>query len=140
MPQTFRLHTIDDAHDTSTNYVAITGKQTLWQGAEPRQPDFLTDEPGNTLLIAEFVGHPIPWSKPEDLQFDSMDLTVDSSKGICSVFSPPAFVAADGNVTMLPRSLTAEDVRSLLTAQGGEPGCQLEQVTDGRSRQLRTQR
>ncbi|MFP6764592.1 MAG: DUF1559 domain-containing protein, partial [Planctomycetaceae bacterium] len=69
MPQTFRLHTIDDAHDTSTNYVAITGKQTLWQGAEPRQPDFLTDEPGNTLLIAEFVGHPIPWSKPEDLQF-----------------------------------------------------------------------
>jgi hypothetical protein len=103
MPRTYRLHTIDDEHKTASNYVAVIGEETLWQGAEPRDLEFVKDGTANTLLIAEYVGHPIPWTKPEDLLFDELDLTVDSEKGICSVLTPPAFATADGMVRFLPK-------------------------------------
>lgn len=120
MPSVYRLHTIDDDHKTSTNYVAVVGEQTMWHGAEPRDSDFVTDGTSNTLLVAEYVGHPIPWTKPEDLLFDEIDLVVDSDSGICSVLTPPAFVTVAGSVHYLPHDTPPEKVRALLTAAGGE--------------------
>ena len=120
MPSLYRLHTINDEHTTSTNYVAVVGEETVWSGTEPRDYDFATDGTAHTLMVAEFVGHPIPWTKPEDLVFDEMDLTVDSDKGICSVLTPPGFVSMDGSVRYLPRDTHPETVRALLTANGGE--------------------
>lgn len=120
MPRTYRLHTIKDEHKTASNYVAVVGEETLWQGAEPHDKESVTDGPGNTLLVAEYVGHPIPWSKPEDLLFDEMDMKVDSDKGICSVLTPPAFASADGMVRFLPKATPQEKVRALLTAQADD--------------------
>ncbi|MBC8288783.1 MAG: DUF1559 domain-containing protein, partial [Planctomycetes bacterium] len=93
MPSNYRLHTIDDEHKTAANYVAVVGEETMWQGAEPRDRKFVSDGSSNTLMIAEFVGHPIPWTKPEDLPFYERDFTVHSDQGICSVLTPPAFVS-----------------------------------------------
>jgi hypothetical protein len=139
MPSPYRLHTIKDQHKTATNYVAVVGENTLWQGAEPRSPNFVKDGESNTLLVAEYVGHPIPWTKPEDLLFDKMDLAVDSDKGICSVLTPPAFVAADGMVRYLPTTTPPDTVRALLTAQADDndkfpPGRQFPSIHDGRQR------
>lgn len=120
MPPSYRLHTIDDEYTTASNYVAVVGKQTMWQGAKPRDLEFLKDGTSNTLLVAEYVGHPIPWTKPEDLLFDRMDLSVDSDKGICSVLTPPAFVSADGLVRFLPTTTSPDKVRALLTAQADD--------------------
>ena len=120
MPRTYRLHTIKDEHETASNYVAVVGAKTLWQGAEPRDREFVKDGTSNTLMVAEYVGHPIPWTKPEDLLFDEIDLRVDSEKGICSVLTPPAFATVDGTVRYLPTDTSAETVGALLTAAGGE--------------------
>lgn len=120
MPSQYRLHTIDDEHETASNYVAVIGEETMWSGAEPRDYDFATDGRSYTLMVAEYVGHPIPWSKPEDLRFDEIDLTVDSDKGICSVLTPPAYLDVGGMIHFLPRDTPPETIRALLTAQGGE--------------------
>lgn len=138
MPSNYRLHTIDDEHKTAANYVAVVGEETMWQGAEPRDRKFVSDGSSNTLMIAEFVGHPIPWTKPEDLQFDEMDFTVDSDKGICSVLTPPAFVSAAGMVQYMPQETATETVRAWLTAQGGEIVGSLPSSPDGRLRPRKT--
>jgi hypothetical protein len=134
MPRTYRLHTIDDDNETATNYVAVVGEETMWSGAEGRPTDFATDGTSSTLLVAEFVGRPIPWTKPEDLLFDEMDMTVDSDNGICSVLTPPAFVTAGGFVKFLPAATDQKTVRALLTAQGGELIGELPKSKDGRLR------
>jgi hypothetical protein len=134
MPNTYRLHTIDDDNKTATNYVAVVGEKTMWSGAEGRPNGFSTDGSLNTLLVAEFVGRPIPWTKPEDLLFDEMDMTVDSDNGICSVLTPPAFLDAGGFVHYLPADTDQDTVRAWLTAQGGEPIGDLPRSSDGRLR------
>lgn len=134
MPPTYRLHGRLDENSTTTDYVAIVGEETLWQGAEPRDWDFISDDPSETLLIAEFVGRPIPWTKPEDLLFDEIDLAVDSDEGICSILSPPAYVTADGLVRFLPRGTSKKAVRALLTARGNDQVGTLSQPADGRMR------
>jgi hypothetical protein len=138
MPSTYRLHTIDDEHDTATNYVAIVGKDTMWSGAEGRESTFITDGSGKTLLIAEFVGRPIPWTKPEDLMFSEMDMIVDSDNGISSVLSPPAFVTVSGSVEYLPIETTEVSVRALLTARGGDQPGAFQKSNDGRQRPRKT--
>lgn len=134
MPSIYRLHTIDDDNDTAANYVAVVGNETVWGGVEGRPTDFVTDGESNTLMIAEFVGHPIPWTKPEDLLFAEMDMTVDSDSGICSVLTPPAYVSVDGFVKYLPQNTDEASVRALLTAQGGEPPGHFPMTSDGRLR------
>lgn len=136
MPRTYRLHTIKDEHKTASNYVAVVGEETLWQGAEPRDLKFVKDGTSNTLMVAEYVGHPIPWTKPEDLLIDEMDLAVDSEKGICSVLTPPAFATVDGVVRFLPIDTSPKSVRALLTASGGEEldGLRFPSTQDGRLR------
>jgi len=136
MPRTYRLHTIRDEHKTASNYVAIVGESTLWQGAEPRDLEFVEDGTSNTLMVAEYIGHPIPWTKPEDLLFDEIDLTVDSEKGICSVLTPPAFATVDGMVRFLPTDSPPESVRALLTTNGGEKPADIDfpSIDDGRLR------
>jgi hypothetical protein len=62
MPPPYRLHTIDDDHKSATNYVAVVGKETIWPGTESYDSKSVADGPSNTLLIAEYVGHPIPLS------------------------------------------------------------------------------
>lgn len=119
-----------------TDYVAVVGEETLWPGPESRDYEAISDGSSNTLLIAEFVGHEIPWTKPEDLNFNQMDMTVDSDQGICSVLSPPAFVTADGIIRFLPVNTPEHTVRALLTAQGGEAFSldEFQKIHDGRLR------
>jgi hypothetical protein len=136
MPQTYRLHTIKDEHKSASNYVAVVGENTLWQGAEPRDQEFVSDGTSNTLMVAEYVGHVIPWTKPEDLLLDEIDLAVDSEKGICSILTPPAFATVNGVVRFLPTDTSPESVRALLTASGGEEldGLRFPSTEDGRLR------
>lgn len=89
------------------------------RGGSSKQ-NVVTDPEDSTILIAEYVGHEIPWTKPEDLRFDKMDMTVDSDRGICSLLSPPAVVTLNGDVRFLSTDATEDQVRALLTAQGGE--------------------
>lgn len=119
-----------------TDYVAVVGEETLWPETKPRNYDSISDGSSHTLLIAEFVGHDIPWTKPEDLHFDRMDMQVDSDDGICSILSPPAFATADGIIRFLPVNTSEDTVRALLTAQGGESFDldELRQARDGRLR------
>ncbi|MFT5091804.1 MAG: hypothetical protein ACI93T_000619, partial [Porticoccaceae bacterium] len=139
MPNTYRLHTRGNSSRTMTDYVAVVGEETLWPYTESRNYDSISDGSSHTLLVAEFVGHDIPWTKPEDLHFDQMDMTADSDDGICSVLSPPAFATADGVIRFLPVGTPENIVRALLTAQGGET-FDLDKLPKTRDGRLRAQK
>ena len=87
-------------------------------------------------MVAEYVGHVIPWTKPKGLVLDEIDLAVDSEKGICSILTPPAFATVDGFLRFLPTDTSPESVRALLTASGGEEldGFRFPSTQDGRLR------
>ena len=134
MSPVLRLHSRKSDEGPYTDYVAIVGDATVWQGPEPRPADFVTDEVSSTLLIAEHVGRRIPWTKPEDLLFSEMNMEVDSDDGICSLLTPPAFVAVDASLHVLPKDTKEDELRALLTARGGEPGRDFPYSHDGRLR------
>ena len=52
-----------------TNYVAITGTNTMWTKESPRRMDIGSESNTKTLLLTEFDDTKIPWLKPEDIEY-----------------------------------------------------------------------
>ena len=91
---------------------------SLWAGeGPPLKIQDVTDGTVNTIAVA--IAPPsaaVPWTKPEPWELDEAKL-VESFFGK----RESATVAIlDGSVRTLPRSITAETLRALLTHQGEE--------------------
>jgi hypothetical protein len=89
----------------------------------------VTDGPENTLIVVEVVGAGIHWMEPKELDWGTMsfrlndrtDPSVSSNhpyRG--SDYPGPHVVTVDDKVTNLPRNLSPETLRALLTIAGGE--------------------
>jgi prepilin-type processing-associated H-X9-DG protein len=123
MPKTLRCASDDDAPPGTTNYVAVVGDRTVWPNAAGRKPDEIADGLSNTIAVVEVSGLNIPWTKPEDLQFDKIPYAIDPAdvKGISSRHGAGAnFLMADGSVRFLQKSIDANLLRALLTVADGE--------------------
>ncbi len=102
-----------------TRHAAIRGDRTAFDasGTGTSWNDF-SDGVGSTLLIVESAA-PVPWSKPEDLNFDSTDdlwtrLSQSHDGGCCVVF-------ADYKRFWIGPSKVPEDrLRAYATRNGGE--------------------
>ena len=57
-------------HNYSTSYVAITGRNSIWNGEKTTTFADITDKPSNTLLLTECDEQLIPWMKPSDWEYD----------------------------------------------------------------------
>ncbi|WP_339908259.1 DUF1559 domain-containing protein [Symmachiella dynata] len=55
---------------TVTAFAAIAGKPCVFQGSEPVAIKDIRDGTSNTLVAGEAVGAGIPWTKPQDVEFD----------------------------------------------------------------------
>lgn len=139
MPKIYRFHNRTEPGQTTTNYLAIVGANTIWPGADVRKFADITDGSSETVLIAENRGLGVNWMEPQDLELDTMPLEFNHPLGVSSWYKTPAVVMADGSVhTFRPRSDPLA-LRAALTATGGEKlsldGERWQVLPDGRLRE-----
>lgn len=123
MPRQFRCLSDDDAPEGATNYVAVVGTQTMWPFQGTRKLSDVADGTSNTILVVEVTGLAIPWLEPRDLEFDKLDLKINSPTrpGPSSHHPGGAMVwTVDGGRRFLRNDTPPETLRGLLTIAGGE--------------------
>ena len=113
-----------------TRYQVFIGPGTAFErdGLRLTWDDF-PDGLGGTILAAE-AGNPVPWAKPEDLQYDPQK-PFPALGGVFGkpvhflcyeLWRRPGFVAcfADGSVRFIPSKTDDKTIRGLITRNGGE--------------------
>lgn len=115
----------------STSYVLIVGDGTGWaDGRSPKLDDF-TDGADRTIVLAEITGSNIPWMEPRDLTLEEAARGINSGSAMCISSWHPAgghrmgqdsanVAFADGSAVNLKNDFPLEELRKLLTYQGGE--------------------
>lgn len=138
MPKVFALHGDHKPGTSIANYVVIVGYETAWPPHKRVKFGDVKDGLGNTLGVVENRGLNILWIEPRDLDFDTMDWTIDSPNGISSKYHLPGAVFLDGSVRTLSKKFTPEALRALATIAGGdganENGVFATEIPDGRDR------
>ena len=120
MPKIYALHGDYKPGTTITNYLAVVGPNTVWRPGKPVTRKDVTDGTSHTILIPENRGLNVPWMSPWDLDFYTMDWTVNSPRGISSKYDAPAAVMLDGSVRRLSATIAPNVLRALATMDGGE--------------------
>jgi hypothetical protein len=95
------------------------GKGTAFEGCEPLKFDDIKDGTSNTIFIVE-AGKPVPWTKPEELEYDSdrplPDLTGVFKDGMIRVGM------GDGSVRYIyPQKISQKTLRAAITRDDGQP-------------------
>jgi hypothetical protein len=119
MPPNFLPFRDAEVPPNHTYYQVFTGPGTAFEGPQGHTLKEFTGGTSNTLLIVE-AGEPVPWTKPDDLEYDP-DGPLPKLGGI---FRNGSFRAAlaDGHVRNFPRGTSEETIRALITrAAGDEP-------------------
>ena len=115
MPNVYQ-HPDAKPDSTETNYVVLTGEETVFQ---PKKAGTFTNIPDGTAytILAVETKASVPWTKPEDLEYNS-------SKPLPTMggFSEEGFHAAfaDGSVRFMAKSMKESLLRAMITARGGE--------------------
>jgi hypothetical protein len=106
----------DLSNKTETNYLAVVGKGTFFEGERGTTPDDVTDGLENTIVLVE-ADTAVPWTKPQELEFDA-----SNPRKQLESFRPNGFLAlfADGRVRLQKKDKDAETIRGLMTRSGGE--------------------
>lgn len=140
MPRLYGFSSDRAPGNTTTNYLAVVGRETVWPGADTTNADAVKDGLESTVLVVENRGAMVHWMEPRDLEFATMDFEFERPNGIGSPYSDPAVAMLDGSIVRLRRT-RPEALRALLTIAGGEPlefaddGWQV--IPDGRLRPLK---
>jgi hypothetical protein len=115
MPAIYR-HADAPPDSTNTSYVLLTGPETMFKPKSPALFAQITDGLSNTIMAAEAVTE-IPWTKPEDVAYDSQ-----GPLPILGGYSPQGFnvLIGDGSIRFISESIDESVFRALITAAGGE--------------------
>lgn len=137
MPDVFRCPDGPAGRANCTDYVAITGPGTVFDGVKQCRLEDIKDGRQQTLLVAEIGDSDIVWTEPRDLPLGTLHMTSDSNPGglgsrhrnkpsIENLWRPArlpegAIVGfCDGHVQFLPQSVSVDVLRGLSTIAGGE--------------------
>ena len=120
MPRIYALHGDYRPGSRVTNYLALVGPNTVWRPGKPVTEKDVRDGPANTILVAENRGLDVQWMEPRDLDFATMEWTINSRRGISSKYEAPAVVMMDGSVRRLAPTIAPDVLRALATMDGGE--------------------
>jgi hypothetical protein len=118
MPAVFAAHSARLRAEGKTTLVAPVGQQTVFGLPEGVAIQSITDGTSNTIMIVD-VDDPqaVIWTKPDDLSVDG----VDAKQAVYGSRKEAPCAFADGSARILGPQLTTEQVRNLLTRNGGEP-------------------
>jgi hypothetical protein len=101
---------------THTYIHVFVGKGTPFESSDGEPMSSFTDGTSNTFLMIE-GGKPVPWSKPEDLVYES-DQPLPSLDGPFKYGIRIGY--ADGSMHFIPRDLDEKIFRAAITRNGGE--------------------
>lgn len=123
------VYTRDAQERYFTDYLMVTGPETLFPKGRGTQVDAIEDGASNTLLLAEACGQNIVWTQPEDLDVRQNPVAVNvagstptHSPGILSSYHHRGAHAAlaDGSVRFISEDIDPQVLHALTTASGGE--------------------
>lgn len=123
MPAAYACPSHPTTGQTMTNYVAVVGSETVFNGGTPVTMTAVTDGTSNTILVVE-GSTAVNWMEPRDLDFGQMNYQINAPGGNSIGSDHPGGVNAafaDGSVQFLPDSTDPQSVRGMLTKAGGEP-------------------
>lgn len=106
---------------TATNYAAITGPGTMFDGEKSSSFATIKDGTSNTLIVVESTAG-INWMEPRDLDINQMAFQINASPTEISSHHPGGanVVFADGHTNFLQSSTPVQVLRALITKAGGE--------------------
>ncbi len=111
----------DGANHARTNYMAIVGPGTVFEG--PNQIRFadITDGTSNTILVVEVVGSSTNWMEPTDLDLETMKTVINGGAGEMGSNHPGGVQVAmsDGSVHFLAETINLGVLKSLITRNDG---------------------
>jgi hypothetical protein len=121
-----------DIHCEEAAYVAVTGPDTMWPGAEGRKAAEIKDGWPGTLALAEAPDAGIHWMEPRDITAEAFlrRHTSGNATAACRAHYRDEFLHyswgwnvafADCRVRSLSESSPKEALSALLTVDGGEP-------------------
>jgi prepilin-type processing-associated H-X9-DG protein len=111
------------ASSANTDYVAVTGPDTVWRAGLGVRFEEITDGPENTILLIEMKNSGIAWNEPRD--FDAQKLPAAQKlsvflKSLSNHRHGLHVLFCDGHVEMLPFTIPLDQFEALLTKSGGE--------------------
>lgn len=113
MPLTFRSP--NSIEENRTNYLAVTGKGTAFEGTQGKRMADFTDGTSNSVLFVE-ADKSVPWTQPDDFEVD----WDNPLQGLGSI-RPGIFVAgfADGSVQTIANTVDPEFLINLFKIANG---------------------
>jgi len=122
-PKLFRCPS-DEDNISETNYIAVTGAETIWRGIQPMMFLEMTDGVSKSIAVVECSDSGINWLEPRDVTFHDATVGINKLTGRPGIRSFHAGGAdtlfADGSVHFLSDDIKPETLRGLLTPAGGE--------------------
>ena len=111
-----------DEPATETNYMFITGKNTLFEGQQAVKFGEITDGTSNTIMVVEVRGKGVHWARPMDLDGSALQQLRSGDGGIDSHHPGGANVAfADGSIRFLRfDDVSAAELRDQITPRGDQ--------------------
>ena len=81
MPRLYAFHGDERPGNTTTNYLAVIGPETVWPGASTVSMEAVSDGLGVSILVVENQGAGVHWMEPRDLTLADIDFNINSPRG-----------------------------------------------------------
>jgi hypothetical protein len=115
MPELYRAPGAE-AGETSTHFRVLVGGGALFDERAPTGIGDIRDGISETLMVVE-AADPVPWTKPEELEFDPKGPLPRLGHVTRGQFQA---LFADGAAKSVPTSLSNADLRALITRAAGD--------------------
>jgi prepilin-type processing-associated H-X9-DG protein len=131
MPAVYHCPTDSDADGPQTSYAMIVGPRAISDGPTSRSLGKIKDQGAGTMMVAEAANAGIKWLEPRDLNIKDATLLFNFNAvrehppGHESDIASPHTHAVnvlfcDGTVHILDNSVNEENLKAILTVDGGE--------------------
>lgn len=119
MPLAYRCPSFvaTDLQDQDTNYLAIVAPDSVMSGATAVDMVPITDRQPGPILVTESTVRTVHWMSPHDLATN--ELFADLQAGLCPHTNGVNVLRADGAVNFLPQHITIDELRGLVSCEGG---------------------
>lgn len=136
MPKAFAFHGKHKPGLTTTNYLAVVGKETMWPGHKSRNRDDIANT-SETILFAENNGLGIHWMEPRDLDIETMSFEFNHPQGLSSWYKYPAAIMTDASLRLFIDGYDEATLRAVLSVgtKAKPPDGAVQPLPDGRMRE-----